>query len=120
MNPEVKQWLATAEQLTHDDASSTPPALCFRGAAFALRAALEAAVAAALSAASVDVTAGGARARFLGLRVCVDASTARRAKALWGALSLACHYHQYELGPSKEQVRSWHAEVVAVLGCLNT
>ncbi len=120
MNPEAKQWLATAEQLTHDDASSTPAALRFRGAAFALRAALEAAVAAALSAASVDVTAGGARARFLGLRVCVDASTARRAKALWGALSLACHYHQYELGPSKEQVRSWHTEVVAVLGCLNT
>lgn len=120
MNSEVKQWLATAEQLTHDDASSTPAALRFRGAAFALRAALEAAVAATLSAASVEVTAGGSRARFLGLRVCVDASTARRAKALWGALCLACHYHQYELGPSKEQVRSWHAEVVAVLGLLNT
>ncbi|WP_436791972.1 hypothetical protein [Yinghuangia sp. YIM S10712] len=120
MNPVVKQWLATAEQLTHDDASSTAAALRFRGAAFALRAALEAAVAATLSSASVEVTAGGSRARFLCLRFCVDASTARRAKAVWGALCVACHYHHYELGPSKEQVLSWHADVVAVLGCLDT
>jgi cytochrome c5 len=114
----AKEWLATAEQLIHDDTSGMVAGLRFRGAAFALRAALEASVAATLAAASVEVTAGGSRARFLCLRVCVDASTARRAKAVWGALCLACHYHHYELGPSRDQVQAWHADVVAVLGHL--
>jgi hypothetical protein len=92
-----------------------------RGAAFALRAALETAVADALArhAAPNAIRNGSARAGFLWLRSCVEAETARRAKAAWSLLCLGCHYHQYEIGPTEDQVRTWRAEVALLVGLLS-
>ncbi|MFJ4414263.1 hypothetical protein [Streptomyces sp. NPDC088925] len=88
-----------------------------RGAAFALRSAVELSVAARIGA---HVVTGrlSQRAAFLWLRGCADAETARRAKAVWSQLCVGCHYHQYEIGPTKDQVRAWHAEVVTVVALL--
>lgn len=50
------------------------------------------------------------RAKLLLLHSVAPAETARRAKALWSQLSLGCHYHLYELGPTYDQVRVWRVE----------
>lgn len=51
------------------------------------------------------------RAKLLCLRCYTAAATARRAGAVWSHLCLGCHYHQYEIGPTQDQVRAWRAEV---------
>lgn len=51
------------------------------------------------------------RARMLCLRCYTAAGTARRANAVWSHLCLGCHYHQYEIGPTRDQVRTWRTEV---------
>ncbi|MFF8015989.1 hypothetical protein [Streptomyces sp. NPDC007929] len=91
-----------------------------RGAAFALRAALEGAVAARLAAhgAPRTIREGSMRAALLWLRGCTEAGTARRAKATWSQLCLGCHYHQYEIGPTEDQVRAWRTEVAAIVTLL--
>jgi hypothetical protein len=33
---------------------------------------------------------------------------------VWVLLCLGCHYHQYDLGPTREEVLAWQAEVTAV------
>ncbi|GAA2470994.1 hypothetical protein GCM10010406_03220 [Streptomyces thermolineatus] len=48
---------------------------------------------------------------MLCLRFCVEPETARRAKAVWAHLCLGCHYHQYEIGPTRGQVLAWREEV---------
>lgn len=92
-----------------------------RGAAFALRAALESAVADHLAARNAPraIRSGTKRAAFLWLRGCAEPETARRAKAVWCRLCLGCHYHQYEIGPTEDQVRAWRAEVVSVVTLLS-
>jgi cytochrome c5 len=49
------------------------------------------------------------RAGLLCLRCHAAADTARRANAVWSHLCLGCHYHQYDIGPTEDQVRAWHA-----------
>ncbi|MEV2193121.1 hypothetical protein AB0I02_19340 [Streptomyces phaeochromogenes] len=147
MNATIRQLLDTADLLIKDNGVPTPtptptpspatvgagasvPAplagrtatgvsLC-RGAAFALRAALESAVAARLTVhgAPRAIREGSTRAALLWLRGCTEAGTARRAKAAWSQLCLGCHYHQYEIGPTRDQVRAWHAEVAAIVTLL--
>lgn len=133
MNQTIRQLLDTAELLLTDTGEPAPPAgttvpaasaaamesRC-RGAAFALRVALESAVADRLAAhrAPRAIREGTQRAAFLWLRGCAEAGTARRAKAVWSQLCLGCHYHQYEIGPTEDQVRAWHAEVAAVIALL--
>ncbi|MEU1782418.1 hypothetical protein ABZ545_23460 [Streptomyces abikoensis] len=144
MNPTICELLDTADQLVADNRGpasgglhsaeggaavsdlptvlTTTAASRCRGAAFALRAALESAVAAHLAAhgAPRAIRKGNMRAALLWLRGCVEAGTARRVKAAWSELSLGCHYHQYEIGPTEDQVRGWRGEVaslVAKLGC---
>ncbi|MFD4942089.1 hypothetical protein ACFWNT_06000 [Streptomyces sp. NPDC058409] len=110
----IHQLLDTAGRLLDD----TPAGLKvgrYRGASFALRAALEMAVANALRSASLASEHVSLRGQFLCLRSCTEAATARRAKAVWALLCLGCHYHQYELGPTADQVRVWHAEVTDVV-----
>jgi hypothetical protein len=86
-----------------------------RGAAFALRAALESAVDTALKATSLTPAPHTSTiAKLLCLRGATDAETARRARAVWVLLCLGCHYHQYDLGPTREEVLAWQAEVTAV------
>lgn len=51
------------------------------------------------------------RAKMLCLRCYTPGETARRTRAVWSHLCLGCHYHQYEIGPTYEQVRAWRTEV---------
>lgn len=133
MNATIRQLLDTADLLLKDfdgatvlagaavpvQTTTTVTNRC-RGAAFALRIALESAVAQRLTAdgAPRAISAGTKRAAFLWLRGCVDAATARRAKAVWSQLCLGCHYHQYEIGPTPDQVRLWAIEVAAIVALL--
>lgn len=134
MNTTSRQLLHTADLLVGADGApatthpvtgvptlftATAASRC-RGAAFALRAALESAIADRLTAHGVPraIREGSMRAALLWLRNCVEAETARRAKAVWSRLCLGCHYHQYEIGPTEDQVRAWRAEVVAVIALL--
>ncbi|WKV73513.1 hypothetical protein AW27_019500 [Streptomyces sp. PCS3-D2] len=64
-----------------------------------------------LDAATPGLSRTTGRAKLLLLHFVAPAGTARRAKALWSQLSLGCHYHLYELGPTYDQVRVWRAEV---------
>ncbi|WP_208605861.1 hypothetical protein [Streptomyces albus] len=91
-----------------------------RGAAFALRAALETAVAECLAAHAAPraIRDGSLRSGFLWLRGCAEAGTVRRARSVWTLLCLGCHYHQYEIGPTADQIRAWHTEVVATVRLL--
>ncbi|WP_232838960.1 hypothetical protein [Streptomyces triticisoli] len=134
MTPTIRQLMDTADLLIENnggpvDAAATPaqPAVLTataasrcRGAAFALRAALESAVAACLTAhgAPRTIREGSMRGALLWLRCCAEAGTARRAKAAWSRLCLGCHYHQYEIGPTEDQVRAWRTEVAAVIALL--
>lgn len=118
MNATVHQLLVTADRLL-SDAPAAMAAGRYRGAAFALRTALEATVSDVLLQAPTGIRHGSTRAKFLCLRSCTEAQTARRAKAVWGLLCLGCHYHQYEIGPTEDQLQLWRAEVVLVIGLLN-
>ncbi|MFG2362546.1 hypothetical protein ACGFY3_12915 [Streptomyces mirabilis] len=143
MNATIRQLLDTADLLLADTGEPATPAATavparptalavvpavstastasrYRGAAFALRAALESAVADRLTAhrAPRAIREGTQRRAFLWLRGCAEAGTARRAKAVWSQLCLGCHYHQYEIGPTEDQVRAWCTEVAAVIALL--
>lgn len=143
MNEAIRQLLATADLLIENNDGSdtsesvngaavaaertgptaltaTPASRC-RGAAFALRAALEGSVSACLTAhgAPRTIREGSMRSAFLWLRSCTEAGTARRAKATWSQLCLGCHYHQYESGPTENQVRAWQSEVLSVVALLS-
>ncbi|WP_405471426.1 hypothetical protein [Streptomyces canus] len=133
MNATIRQLLDTADLLLTDTgepatpAATTVPAASAaaaasrrRGAAFALRVALESAVADRLTAhrAPRAIQEGTQRAAFLWLRGCAEAGTARRVKAVWSQLCLGCHYHQYEIGPAEDQVRAWRTEVAALVALL--
>ncbi|MFF3894460.1 hypothetical protein ACFYY3_14935 [Streptomyces sp. NPDC001812] len=138
MNPTIRQLLDTADLLIGKDGSPVdasvavtavpaPPAVLTttaasrcRGAAFALRAALESAVTACLTThgAPRTIREGTMRGALLWLRCCTEAGTARRTKAAWSRLCLGCHYHQYEIGPTEDQVRAWRTEVATVIALL--
>jgi hypothetical protein len=115
----IDELLLTSERLLTGRHLPATPAGRHRGASLALRTALEIAVDQRLTAAMPGLGRLSARARLLCLRCCTDAHTARRAKAVWSHLCLACHYHQYELGPSHAQVRAWHTEVTDLIRRLN-
>lgn len=117
--PTVAALLATADDLlteTPGDVDPLTPAGRDRGAAYALRIALEAAVDAALAAEKTGL--GGLRsmrAKLLCLHHYAGPARARRAHALWNRLSAACKYHHDELGPTHAQVRTWRAAVGALV-----
>ncbi|MFI5569042.1 hypothetical protein ACIA6T_17175 [Streptomyces sp. NPDC051740] len=113
--PTIAALLATANDLlaeSPDGAGPLTPAGRARGAAYALRIALEAAVDAALAAEETGL--GGLRsmrAKLLCLHHYAGPARACRAHALWNRLSGACKYHHDELGPTHAQVRTWRAAV---------
>ncbi|MEV1062612.1 hypothetical protein [Streptomyces sp. NPDC050263] len=133
MNQTIRQLLDTADLLLTDTGEPATPAATAvpaasaakasrcRGAALALRVALESAVADRLTAhrAPRAIREGTQRAAFLWLRGCAEAGTARRAKAVWSQLCLGCHYHQYEIGPTEDQIRAWRTEVTAIVALLD-
>ncbi|MEU7470748.1 hypothetical protein AB0A94_19825 [Streptomyces sp. NPDC044984] len=120
----VTALLATADDLLTEDLDGDgplTPAGRDRGAAYALRIALEAAVDAALAAEETGL--GGLRsmrAKLLCLHHYAGPAQARRAHALWNRLSAACKYHHDELGPTHAQVHTWRAAVGALVTELTT
>jgi hypothetical protein len=118
MNVAVAQLLATADEFLTVESPTTAPCR-HRGAAFALRAALESALDAALKTTSLaPAPHTSILAKLLCLHGVANAETARRARAVWVLLCLGCHYHQYDLGPTREEVLSWRTEVAAVVELL--
>ncbi|MFJ4733808.1 hypothetical protein ACIP6V_16235 [Streptomyces sp. NPDC088770] len=112
--PTVAALLATADDLLAErpdgDGPLTPTGRD-RGAAYALRIALEMAVDAVLTAQEAGLVAVTTRAKLLCLRHYAGPVRARRVNALWNRLSGACKYHHDELGPTHVQVRTWRAAV---------
>ncbi|MEU7026535.1 hypothetical protein AB0A60_07535 [Streptomyces sp. NPDC046275] len=111
----VEGLLLTADQLLEGELTGATTAGRHRGACLALRTALELRVNQVLEAAVPGSSHTTGRAKLLLLHSFTRAETARRAKALWAQLSLGCHYHLYELGPTYGQVRAWRAEVDALV-----
>lgn len=107
----IDDLLLTADRLIAGHRLRATPAGRHRGAALALRTALEIAVDRTLNAAVPGLALTTTRAKMLCLRCYTAADTARRANAAWSHLCLGCHYHQYEIGPTHDQVRAWRAEV---------
>ncbi|MET8750402.1 hypothetical protein ABZW32_09980 [Streptomyces sp. NPDC004667] len=106
----VEGLLLTADHLLNGELADATTAGRHRGACLALRTALEVCVDRALEAATPGLPRTTGRAKLLLLHSVASAETARRAKALWSQLSLGCHYHLYELGPTCDQVRVWRTE----------
>ncbi|MEU7383260.1 MULTISPECIES: hypothetical protein [unclassified Streptomyces] len=114
----VSDLLSTAESLLAEGPSGGPLTLAgrVRGATYALRIALEAAVDAILTteeAAFREVRS--TRAKLLCLRHYAGPDLARRTSALWSRLSTGCKYHHDEIGPSHTQVRAWQTAVEALV-----
>ncbi|WDM12683.1 hypothetical protein J3S85_14725 [Streptomyces lavenduligriseus] len=107
----IDELLLTADRLLTGQHLPATSAGRYRGASLALRTALEIAVDRRLTSAMPGLGRLSGRARLLCLRCYTDAETARRTKAVWSHLCLGCHYHQYEIGPSRDQVRAWQTEV---------
>ncbi|MFE6836838.1 hypothetical protein ACFVFI_18650 [Streptomyces sp. NPDC057705] len=106
----VEGLLLTADRLLDGELADATTAGRHRGACLALRTALELSVDRVLEAATPGLSRTTGRAKLLLLHSVASAETARRAKALWSRLSLGCHYHLYELGPTYDQVRAWRTE----------
>ncbi|MFF4858204.1 hypothetical protein ACFY2N_25230 [Streptomyces rubiginosohelvolus] len=115
----VEGLLLTADRLLEGELADATTAGRHRGACLALRTALELCVDRALEAAAPGLSRTTGRAKLLLLHSVAPAETARQAKALWSQLSLGCHYHLYELGPTCGQVRVWRAEVVGLVRALS-
>ncbi|MFI1562310.1 hypothetical protein ACH4ZX_04455 [Streptomyces sp. NPDC020490] len=114
--------LATADALLSETLGGPlTPAGRDRGAAYALRIALEAAVDAALTAREAGLgEVRSMRAKLLCLRHYAGPDLAHRVNALWSGLSAGCKYHHDELGPSHTQVRAWRSAVESLLAELDT
>ncbi|WP_217176789.1 hypothetical protein [Streptomyces sp. AC495_CC817] len=108
----VARLLATADSLlTAGLGGPLTPAGRDRGAAYALRIALEAAVDAFLTAEEAGLRKVTMRAKLLCLRHYAAPDLALRVSALWSALCTGCKYHHDEIGPSHAQVRAWQTSV---------
>ena len=114
----IRDLLSTCDLLLTDPALTLTPAGRHRSASFALRTALELAIDDRLKSSLPGLGRIPMRARLLCLRSFTDPRTARRARSVWSHLCLGCHYHQYEMGPSADQVRSWRAEVAGLVEAL--
>ncbi|MEV7181481.1 hypothetical protein [Kitasatospora sp. NPDC093679] len=106
----VQGLLLTADRLLDGELAGATNAGRHRGACLALRTALELCVDQVLEATTPGLSRTTGRAKLLLLHSVAPTKTARRAKALWSRLSLGCHYHLYELGPTYDQVRAWRTE----------
>lgn len=88
-----------------------------RAVAFLLRLALETAVDEFWRTAAPGMTTCSRRAQLACLHAFTDRETAAKVSAAWGALSSACHYHAYDLGPTAWELRSWY-DTVRQIGVL--
>ncbi|MFD6294246.1 hypothetical protein ACFWFU_05485 [Streptomyces sp. NPDC060235] len=71
-----------------------------------------------LNAAVPGLSSTTMRAKMLFLGCYTATQTARRANTVWSHLCLGCHYHQYEIGPTHDQVHTWRREVGQVAAAL--
>lgn len=113
----VEELLLTADQLLTARTGATTAGR-HRGASLALRTALEISVDHVLDDAVPGLAGTTTRAKMLCLRCYTAGETARRANTVWSHLCLGCHYHQYEIGPTHDQVRTWRTEVGELVGAL--
>lgn len=111
----IEELLLTADRLLSDSSVAATVAGRHRGASLALRTALEIAVDRTLDAAVPGLADTTTRAKMLCLHCYTPPTTARRVNAVWSHLCLGCHFHQYEIGPTRDQVRTWRAEVGALV-----
>ncbi|CAO5241398.1 hypothetical protein [Frankia sp. AgKG'84/4] len=109
----LNELFGTAELLLAGRLQATLAAR-HRGAALVLRTALELAIDAALAAAEPGLSTRNMTAKLHCLRHYSTPATASRARQTWSHLCVACHYHQYEIGPTRSQVQAWHGEVLAL------
>jgi hypothetical protein len=113
----INELLQTADLLLAGRLKATLAAR-HRGAALVLRTALEIAIDAALAAAEPGLSTPNMTAKLHCLRHYSTPTAAGRARRAWSHLCVACHYHQYEIGPTRSQVQAWHAEVSALAALL--
>jgi hypothetical protein len=107
----VTDLLASADRLLTTPPCGAEAVVWRRGAAFALRSALETAVSDRLRAGHPRIDVRSMRAKLICLRVCDNAKTAHRVHSTWKLLCLGCHYRPYDPGPTEEQLERWQREV---------
>jgi len=115
----INELLQTADLLLAGRLKATLAAR-HRGAALVLRTTLEITVDAALAAAEPGLSTSNMTAKLHCLRHYSSPATATRARRTWSHLCVACHYHQYEIGPTRSQVQAWHAEVSTLAALLGS
>lgn len=111
----ARELLAFARSMIERPARTTA-GVWARAAALLARQALEVALKTYWSAKSSGTEDVSMRAQLLCLEAMIgDDDIARRAHGTWGALSRACHYHAYELAPTREELLVWCEDVQAVI-----
>jgi len=87
-----------------------------RAAALLVRQALEVALKTFWSARARGLEEAPMHAQLLCLAGTLnDADVGSRAHAVWSALSRACHYHAYDLAPTREELLAWCDDVAMVI-----
>ncbi|MEU1176883.1 hypothetical protein ABZ464_04405 [Streptomyces sp. NPDC005820] len=99
------------------DAATLSPGLRARAAAVLLRMALDEALDAYWLRITPSMTRIG-RHRMVCLEWYAGRDTARRCRAVWSALSAACHHRTGDLPPSPAEIRTRLHEVTALLAAL--
>lgn len=111
----ARQLLADVDALLQHPSAGTA-GLWPRAAALLTRQALEVSVATFWAKAAPGVEETSRRAQFLCLgRYLGDAALAQRAHQAWAALSAGCHYHVYDLAPTREELQAWRETVAEVV-----
>ncbi len=111
----ARQLLADVDELL-GHASHGTAGLWPRAAALLTRQALEVAIATYWSKAAPGVESCSRKAQFLCLgRYLGDEVMAQRAHVAWAALSASCHYHVYDLAPTREELQAWRDSVFEVV-----
>ena len=111
----ARQLLAAVDDLL-TRASPATAGLWPRAATLLKRQALEVALRTFWSKRAPGVEACSARAQLLCLGKHIgDEPLGQRAHVTWAALSGACHYHAYDLAPTREELRGWRDVVLQVV-----
>ncbi|MEZ5288038.1 MAG: hypothetical protein R2712_25235 [Vicinamibacterales bacterium] len=111
----ARQLLAEVDVLL-GQASPGTAGLWPRAAALLTRQALEVAVATFWSRVAPGVEGCSKKAQFLCLgRYLGDERLAQRAHVAWSGLSASCHYHVYDLAPTREELQAWRESVWQVV-----
>ncbi len=115
MDTPARQLLAEVDELL-GHASAGTAGFWPRAAALLTRQALEVAIATFWSKTAPGVEACSRKAQLLCLgRYLGDESLAQRAHVAWSALSGSCHYHVYDLAPTREELQAWRDSVFEVV-----